>query len=306
MARSLIFSRAPGSRQTKIEFNGRSKSVAYTEALHGGIRRIRWLQKCLTYKPFFYAVGLPTMQQPTALYKHRAAPASVTGSDECAQLVVNLALALLGCHLQTSAISKLHIRQATENLLRLSLQGCTVRAIGVTKMVHLASQGFGVTETVFLPIVDDVLLLPSVDMKKSASLLHTSFLRSQMIHFTDIGITYHRLRIRTERLKHALVVLADMEASPAAGTLIKDILAQCLYPGAPPASVLDQTDDYLTLALNFMRLGNYPLAGVAVAKAESTLHGYTWQSNTSAHTFRADKIMANLAGLRHMVATLAS
>jgi hypothetical protein len=246
------------------------------------------------------------MQQPTALYKHRAAPASVTGRDECAQLVANLALALLGCHLQTSAISKLHIAQAHESLRRLSPQGCTVRATSVTKMVHLVSQGFGVRETVLLPILDDIVLLPSVDTKRAASLLRTSLPGSEVIHFTDLGITYHRLRLRTGRLRHALAVLADMEASPAAGTLIRDILAQCLYPAAPPASVLDQADDYLTLALNFMRLGNYPWAGIAVAKAESTLHGYTGQSDTSAHTCRADKIMANLAGLRHTVASLAS
>jgi hypothetical protein len=173
-------------------------------------------------------------------------------------------------------------------------------------MVHVASHGFGVTETILLPILDDILLLPSLDMKKAASLLRTSFPRAEMINFTDIGITYHRLRLRTERLRHALAVLADMEASPAAGILIKDVLAQCLYPAAPPASLLDQADDYLTLALNFMRLGNYPLAGIVVARAESTLHSYTGQLNTSASTCRADKIMANLADLRNMVATLAS
>ncbi len=246
------------------------------------------------------------MQQSTALYKCGAEPASVTSTDECAQLVASLALALLGCHLQTSAITKLHIAQAHESLRRLSPQGCTVRSTGVTKMVHLASHGFGVTETILLPILDDILLLPSLDIKKAVSLSRTLFPRSEMINFTDIGVTYHRLRLRTERLRHALAVLADMEASPAAGTLIKDILLQCLYPAAPPASVLDQADDYLTLALNFMRLGNYPLAGIAVARAESTLHGYAGQSNTSAPTCRADKIMANLADLRNMVATLAS
>jgi hypothetical protein len=261
-----------------------------------------WLRK----PPDFYATGLPTMQQPTALYKRSAAPASITGRDECAQLVANLALALLGCYLQTSAISKLHIERAQESLLRLSPQGCTVRAIGVTKMVHVASQGFGVTETVLLPILDDILLLPSVDMKEAVSLLRTSFPRSPMIHFSDIGITYHRLRLRTARLRHALAVLADMGSSPAAGTLIKDILAQCLYPATLPTNALDQADDYLTLALNLVRLDNHPLASIALARADSALRGYTGQSNVYTHSRRADKIRANLVDLRNMLATLAS
>jgi hypothetical protein len=246
------------------------------------------------------------MQQSALSIKQRLAPALVAPGDECGQLISNLVLALFACHLQKFSMSRSYIEQAHANVIQLSSQGCTIRAPGLTKMVHLVSEGGGLTERLLLPILDDVLLLPSVDMKEVARVLRTSIPQCPIFTFADASITYHRVRLRTGRVRQSIAIMAEMESSSSIGALIQGTLAQCLYPAVPSANALDQTDDYLTLALNFVRSDNYPLAAISLTKARSALGAFECQSNKNMNSRRMDRAWASLANLEHTVAAMAS
>jgi hypothetical protein len=232
--------------------------------------------------------------------------ASVAPEQECGQFIADLALALLGCHLQNPAMAKSYIDRAYANILRLSSHGSTIRVAGPAKIVRFVSQSSGLTETVLLPLSDECLLLPSIDITGAASVLRSFLPHRPIIHLTDVGITYHRLRLRTERLRQVLADFSAIDASPAAGAMIEESLAQCLHSPIPLPDPLDHADDYLTLALNLVRLDHCPLAAIALAKADSALRGYTGRSNIHTHPGRVNKLRLSLADLGHTLAASAS
>ncbi len=280
--------------------------MAYTEGRPRKSTKTSWLRILYAFRDFFLSVGLLAMQQSALSIKQGLAPALVAPGDECGQFISNLVLALFACHIQKFAMSRSYIEQAYANVIHLSSQGYTIRAPGLTKMVHLVSEAAGLSETLFLPILDDVLLLPSVDTKEVARVLRTSFPRCPIFTFADASITYHRVRLRTGRVRQSVAIMAEMESSASIGALIQDTLGQCLYPAVPSANALDQADDYLTLALNFARSDNYPLAAISLAKAKSALRDFESQPNSNMHSGRMDRAWAGLANLEHALAAMAS
>jgi hypothetical protein len=199
-----------------------------------------------------------------------------------------------------------YIGQAHSNVLRLSSQGFTLGSAGPTKLVRVVSEGFGLRETLLLPILGDALLLAPVDIQEVARAMRSFLPESRIFAFTDVSITYHRIRLHTDRMKQALATMAEMESSVLIGALIQDILAQCLYPAVSSANALNQADDHLTLALGFARFDNYPLAAIAVAKAKSALRAFECQSNGSMNSERMDIIWATLANLEQTLSAMAS
>jgi hypothetical protein len=65
------------------------------------------------------------------------------------------------------------------------------------------------------------------------------------------------------------------------------------------------TDDYLMVTLNLARQSHYPLAGMALAKAERALRDYTEQARLPSHSKRVAQMTAQLAGLAKTIAASA-
>jgi hypothetical protein len=232
-------------------------------------------------------------------------PGSTT-DDQAEQLVADLALAVLGCHLQAMDIVRSHLGRAFECAQCLSLHARTVRSIRPIKLARVHATAGQMSEIVLLPIVGGVPVTPSIDLHGLAIRHRDKFDRLPTVNLDDVDITYYALRLRTTRVKASIASLSGIDDFDKLETFVAEIVTNCLHPEPTYANSFDTAYDYLDLARGFVRLRQAPLAIICLNKAEMFLESCAKASGMDSYAGLIDDMKDRLSEIRRDLTARAS
>jgi hypothetical protein len=193
---------------------------------------------------------------------------TVPAGDPGEQLVAHLLLSILVCQLGALPSARAHIAQAHELAVRLNTQTVTYRLNRPSKFARVKLELEGETETMLLPFINDILVLPPVDPRE---IMRSELTAGHSANLTNLDVAYFMLRLRTRKLAVAIEPMKKMESVEELNEATHRILAACLYREIISADPLSRANDYFTLAHNLIGKRNRPLAAFALAKADSEL-----------------------------------
>jgi hypothetical protein len=168
--------------------------------------------------------------------------------DRAEQLVADLALVVLSCHLRTIDTVRTYLAQASECARTLLSHIQTVRSGRPIKFARIRATGGGSTEILLIPIIGGAVSVPSVDLSRLVSQHRDRFRDLPPVDLSDVEIAYFSLRIRTARVVDSIDPLDGVEDMDRIEFLTKAVLNSCLQKETSCPNPLDAADDYFDLA----------------------------------------------------------
>ena len=178
-------------------------------------------------------------------------------------------------------MSNAHLAEAYSIIRRLSYRVKTFRGSGLVKIISVCTAAGDVKASIRLPTVGGSLVVPAVDLQAAVKVSRHGLCGPTPFSLERISIAYYKIRLRTDRLS---VDLKSLLAAPPATfpeDVIDRMLAACLQAGSATMDVLDVANDYLSLAADFSRLGNFALAGMAAESTRALLQQHSMPGGTT-------------------------
>jgi hypothetical protein len=226
--------------------------------------------------------------------------------DRAEQLVADLALVVLSCHLRAIDTVRTYLAQASECARTLSSHVQTVRSGRPSKFARIRAAGGGATEILLIPIIGGAVSVPPVDLRRLVSQHRDRFDHLPSVDLSDVEIAYFTLRIRTVRVVDAIVSLDGVEDMDRIEFSTKAVLNNCLQKETSCPNPLDAADDYFDLACSFVAQQQAPLAALCLNKARSLLESYAGSSRLTSHLVLIDNIKERLGEIRSALTARAS
>ena len=246
------------------------------------------------------------MPQALSLQIHPVEARANSLADAAEQIVASLALAITCCCLQDEKSARAQIIRARNVLQLLPAHNRTCRPERLMKLVRLTIEVGGLLATALLPIVDDVLLTPTITPGRADRWPVALETGHSVVRLSSVEITYFRIRLRTGRLASALILLDERESLQSLQAAARGVISQCLYDEIRPPVPLDVVDDYLTLAGNCARLNNLPLLRLALNKAREILHRQSRSADNIDHQQRVQSLMDQIANIDQAIMAMAT
>jgi len=126
----------------------------------------------------------------------------------------------------------------------------------------------GETESLLLSVIEGILVAPTLGVTTSA---RDQILTGRPIDAVDFDIEQVRLRLSPRRLAEAIAPLDRMTSPEESSLVVRSIIMDNLRYKITSTEPLDRAIDFLSLARDFVRKGNFRLAAVSLRKSEAAL-----------------------------------
>jgi hypothetical protein len=204
---------------------------------------------------------------PTILRNMQIEKVPVPAGDRAEQLIANLTLSIIAARLNAMAPASEYLVEAHTLAVNLANETLTYRPLQPSKFARLTFDLDGETGALVCPIINDIVVIPAIrfDVKGGGAEI------PRMTSITGLDVTRFMLRIRT---RMTLAVLEELKNKASLEELVDratKFLSECLYNEKPSADPLDRADDYLEVARDLLKKGNFPLASIALANVDLTL-----------------------------------
>jgi hypothetical protein len=219
---------------------------------------------------------------------------AIPAGDPGEQLVAHLLLSILVCQSDALPSARAHIAQAHELAVKLNVQTVTYRPNGPSKFARVQLELEGETDTVLLPFINDILVLPPVD---PGEIMRSELTAGYLGNLRNLDVAYFMLRLRTRKLAVAIEPMKKMESVEELNEATRRILAGCLYREIISADPLSRANDYFTLAHNLIGKRNRPLAAIALAKADSELEIHMRTTPLREHTVVVEEMKEQITAM---------
>lgn len=200
---------------------------------------------------------------------------TVPAGDPGEQLIANLILSTIAFDLHSDRTARRHLTQAYSLAMGLADQSRVYRPARPSQLARLTCEFDGLTETVLLPVIGNILVfpviapvLPAIATEDIMGALETT---PAEVNIKTLEITRFMLRLRPGRVASILESLGHAAPSQHLADAMRRILSACTRHELPVGGPLDRADDFLTLARDLIGKRNFPLATLALENADRAL-----------------------------------
>jgi hypothetical protein len=193
----------------------------------------------------------------------------VPRGDPGEQLIANVILSVVACHLHSNAAAKPFILQAHALALELADRSPTYRPAHPSRFARVVCQIDGETESILYSVIDNILVVPMItpgSVVQGQSIQPAAILRLEMARY--------KLRLRTQKIAALLEPLTKGVSADRLSDVAQHVLTQTLRRELPPVEPLVRASENFTLAHNLIGRKNYPLAILALDGAANALELY--------------------------------
>ena len=222
---------------------------------------------------------------------------AIPAGDRGEQLIANLILSIIACHLHTVESARAYITQAHAIAEGLSRETLTHRPRRLSKLARLVCEADGQRDNLLLSIINDILVIPVVNPQDAARHARDKSSAQLAINLSQVEVAYFMLRLRTSRLVGALQPLRKMTSGEELAVAAEGILTECLHHEITSVPPLDVANDCFMLARNFIGLTTFPLATLALKKADNALQLYMKTTPVTEHPAVVQKMKEQIAAI---------
>jgi hypothetical protein len=218
---------------------------------------------------------------------------SVPAGDPGEQLIANLLISLIACHLGSADLAASCIACAHSIAQSFPNQSSAYRPLSYIKVARLTGELEGRIETVLVPIMNNRVVAP---ISASAKLNGAASPPSGSLRWTDVEVIYLNLCLRSRSLKKVIGKLINI--SP--GALVADvesILGNYLTSQVQVSDPLTCASDHFMLARSFIARGNFTLAELALKSAGLALDRHVRATPLTDHAKVVRAMKEQMAGI---------
>jgi hypothetical protein len=176
--------------------------------------------------------------------------------------------------------SKVLITRALDIAERIGKNGISYRLTQLSKFACFTCDFGEDQETLPLPIINDMLILPAINLQEVVNKMRQSI--TMVVDLKDVSVAYYRLQLNTGNIINALKNAKNASTASEAMTAISNILHESLTRENKPSDPLDIAGDNFILARNLMAKGNVTLTRIALHNANKALEAYDIAGEVSA------------------------
>jgi hypothetical protein len=213
----------------------------------------------------FQMHATPVLFLDSSLLEQTAIPPGDRGE----QLIAYLILSSIAYEFDAAACARLYAARAHAMTLALMGQGLTYRPPRPSKFLHLVCNLRSETESLLLPVIEGILVVPPIPVIKNAP---DKMLAEGSIDIVDFDIEQVGLRLRLRKLAEAIASLERMTSAQESARVIRSIITDSLRDKTASREPLDRAIDFLALGRDLVTKGNFQLAAVSLKKAEVALN----------------------------------
>jgi hypothetical protein len=152
--------------------------------------------------------------------------------------------------------------------VNLASETSTYRPSQPSKFARLTFDTNGQVGSLLFPIINEILVVPAIQVMGGQA---GSPPRTNII---DFDVTRFKLRIRTRKTLAVLENLKNAASLEQLAEAAADLVSASLYNEKPSVDPLDRADDFLGVARNLLKTGNFPLASLALANVDLALDSF--------------------------------
>lgn len=205
---------------------------------------------------------------------------TVPDGDRGEQLIACLILSIIAEQLHTLESARAYVAQAHVLAEGLSRHAVTYCPPHPSKFASVICEAEGETETLLLSVINGILVMPVINPQDIAKYKLPA---QPTITLRNVEVAYFKLRLRPARLARALQPLMEMTSAEAVAIAADGILRRCLSNEITATEPVGIAGDYLKLSNNFIKTFNFPLAKLAIQKADSALERYVETTPAKTH-----------------------
>jgi hypothetical protein len=204
---------------------------------------------------------------PTILNRTRTENVAVPVGDRAEQLIANLILSIIAARLDAHEFARQYILRAHDIAVSLAKETLTYRPPQPSMFARLMFNVDSETRSLLLPIINSSLVIPKIRFDAGAGQLGMP----QVIDIIGLEVTRFMVRIRTSK---TVAFLEKLKVEPSVERLAEEgeeFLVECLNNEIFSTEPLDRAADCIALARDFLQKRHFPLASLALTKADLTL-----------------------------------
>lgn len=210
---------------------------------------------------------------------------TVPAGDPGEQLIAYLILSTIAFDLRSDTTARRHLTQAYILAMDLADQSRVYRPPRPSQLARLTCEFDGLTETILLPVIGNILVfpaiapvLPAIAAEDITGALETT---SPAVNIKTLEIARFMLRLRPGRVASILESLGHAASSQQLTDATRRILAACTRHELPVGGPLERANDFFTLAHDLIGKRNFPLATLALGNADRALEDAYAQTASS-------------------------
>jgi hypothetical protein len=204
----------------------------------------------------------------------------VPTGDRGEQLIANLILSAIAFDLHSDATARRHVAQAYSLAVDLADRSPVYRPPRPSKFARFTSELEGHRETILLPVINNILVIPALAAAEIASDRQAD---PSEVNVTALEVTRFMLRLRPRRIATILESLDSAASGQQISDAARRILTACTRHELPVEEPLDRANEFFTLARDLIGKPNYPLGALALGNAERALDAYAEAASTNDH-----------------------
>jgi hypothetical protein len=190
----------------------------------------------------------------------------VPGGDPGERLVANLILSTIALDLQAETAARKYLANAHLLAMELAGQSVVYRPPRPSHFARLTCEFDGLTETLLLPVISNILVLPSIAPEGVAGTRE-----AVAVDVKALDLARFMLRLRPRRIASILETLETGALAQQASDTMRRILKACTRHELPTPDALDRANDFFTVARSLIGKQNIPLAVIALTNADRAL-----------------------------------
>jgi hypothetical protein len=195
---------------------------------------------------------------------------AIPPGDQGEQLIANLILSSIAYQFDAVACARVYAGRAHAIALALSRGSLTYCPPRPSRFLRLTCDLGGETESLLLSVMKGELVAPILRVTRDQS---DHILTEGLVNnAVDLDIEQVSLRLRVRRLAEAIEPLERTLFPREAALVARSLIANNLRHKLASTEPLDRAIDFLSLGRDFVGKGNFPLAAVALEKAETALN----------------------------------
>jgi hypothetical protein len=204
----------------------------------------------------------------------------VPAGDRGEQLIANLILSTIAFDLHSDATAKRHVAQAHALAVELGDRSLVYRPPRPSKFARLTCELEGRTESILLPLISNILVVPAITAAEIASDREAE---PPAVDVKDLEVIRFTLRLRPRRIATILESLDSGASGDQFTDAARRILTACTRHELPVSEPLDRANDCFTLARDLIGKRNFPLAALALNGADRALGSYAKAASINEH-----------------------
>jgi hypothetical protein len=204
----------------------------------------------------------------------------VPAGDRGEQLIANLILSTIAFDLHSDGTAGRLVAQAHALALELADRSLLYRPPRPSKFARFICEMEGDTETILLPIINNILVVPAV---AAADIASDRLADPPEVKVTVLEVTRFMLRLRPRRIATILESLDSAASGEQQSDAVRRILTACTRHELPITEALDRANECFTLARDLIGKRNYPLGALALGNADRALDTYAASASINDH-----------------------